>query len=74
MPLSPIDAWIVVVAHSIVLFLFASKGLERFLASHTVGPGLEFPGIDVLWVAFDKGVARVNDNPVWDTSPELERR
>ncbi len=34
MPLSPIGAWIVVVAHSIVLFLFASEGLEHFLASH----------------------------------------
>jgi PiT family inorganic phosphate transporter len=34
MPLSPIGAWIVVVAHSIVLFLFASEGLEHLLASH----------------------------------------
>ncbi|MGD8631045.1 MAG: inorganic phosphate transporter, partial [Gammaproteobacteria bacterium] len=34
MPLSPVGAWIVVVAHSIVLFLFASEGLEHLLASH----------------------------------------
>jgi PiT family inorganic phosphate transporter len=34
MPLSPVAAWVVVVAHSIVLFLFASQGLESFLASH----------------------------------------
>lgn len=34
MPLSPIGAWIVVVAHSMVLFLFASEGLEHLLASH----------------------------------------
>jgi PiT family inorganic phosphate transporter len=32
--LSPIAAWVVVMAHSIVLFIFASKGLEGFLASH----------------------------------------
>ncbi len=34
MPLSPVAAWVVVMAHSIVLFLFASQGLEQFLASH----------------------------------------
>ncbi len=34
MSLSPVAAWVVVVAHSIVLFLFASEGLESFLASH----------------------------------------
>ena len=33
LPLSPVGAWVVVVAHSIVLFLFASQGLEHFLAS-----------------------------------------
>lgn len=32
-PLSPVGAWVVVVSHSIVLFLFASRGLEHFLAS-----------------------------------------
>ena len=32
LPLSPVAAWVVVVAHSIVLFLFASEGLERLLA------------------------------------------
>ena len=34
MPLSPIGAWVVVVAHSIVLFLFASEGLEHLPANH----------------------------------------
>ena len=34
MPLSPVAAWVVVMAHSIVLFLFASQGLERILASY----------------------------------------
>ena len=33
LPLSPVAAWVVVMAHSIVLFLFASQGLESFLAS-----------------------------------------
>jgi len=32
MPLSPVAAWVVVIAHSIVLFLFASEGLEHLLA------------------------------------------
>ncbi len=31
-PLSPVAAWVVVIAHSLVLFLFASQGLEAFLA------------------------------------------
>ncbi len=34
MPLSPIAAWVVVMAHSLVLFLFASQGLESLLASY----------------------------------------
>jgi len=33
-PMSPVAAWVVVMAHSIVLFLFASQGLEQFLKSH----------------------------------------
>ncbi|MEE4265300.1 MAG: anion permease [Desulfobacteraceae bacterium] len=34
MQLSPVAAFVVVSAHSLVLFLFASQGLERFLTSH----------------------------------------
>ena len=34
MPLSPFAAWIVVLCQGLVLFLFASEGLEYFLASH----------------------------------------
>ncbi|MGR5235559.1 inorganic phosphate transporter [Vibrio alfacsensis] len=34
MPLTPITAGIVVMSHSVVLFLFASEGLEYALASH----------------------------------------
>ena len=33
-PLSPLAAWVVVVAHSVVLFAFASEGLERLLAAN----------------------------------------
>lgn len=33
LPMSPVAAWVVVVSHSIVLFLFASQGLEHILAN-----------------------------------------
>ena len=33
LPMSPVAAWVVVVSHSIVLFLFASQGLEHALAN-----------------------------------------
>jgi PiT family inorganic phosphate transporter len=33
LPLSPVGAWVAVVAHSVVLFLFASQGLESLLAN-----------------------------------------
>ena len=33
LPLTPVAAWVVVVSHSIVLFLFASQGLEHTLAA-----------------------------------------
>jgi PiT family inorganic phosphate transporter len=33
LPLSPVAAWVVVVSHSLVLFVFASEGLESLLAS-----------------------------------------
>jgi inorganic phosphate transporter, PiT family len=34
LPLSPIAAWVAVVSHSIVLFLFASQGLKHLLESN----------------------------------------
>ena len=34
MPLTPVGAWVVVISHSIVLFLFSSVSLEHFLASN----------------------------------------
>ncbi len=50
MPLSAVGAWVVVVAHSIVLFLFASQGLESFLA----GKGL--PTIPLVPVSSSQAV------------------
>jgi PiT family inorganic phosphate transporter len=34
MPLTPLGAWVVVVAHAVVLFLFSSTTLEHFLLRH----------------------------------------
>ncbi len=48
--LSPISAWVVVTAHSIVLFLFASQGLESFLS----GQGL--PTIPLVPVSSSQAV------------------
>ena len=36
LPLSPIAAWVVVMSHSIVLFLFASRGLQALLLSYNL--------------------------------------
>ena len=36
LPLSPVAAWVVVISHSIVLFLFASEGLEHLLATNGI--------------------------------------
>ena len=33
MPVSPVGAWVVVVAHSLVLFVFSSRELQQFLVS-----------------------------------------
>lgn len=37
-PLTPIAAWVVVMAHSIVLFIFTSRGIEQFLVSLGLPP------------------------------------
>ena len=50
MPMSPVAAWVVVIAHSIVLFLFASEGLEHLLA----GAGL--PTIPLVPVSSSQAV------------------
>ncbi|MGD9638010.1 MAG: inorganic phosphate transporter [Alphaproteobacteria bacterium] len=36
--LSPIAAWVVVMAHSLVLFIFSSKELKNFLIEHNLPP------------------------------------
>ena len=38
MPLNPVAAWVVVVSHSLVLFMFSSAALERFLVSAGLPP------------------------------------
>ena len=50
MPLSPVAAWIVVMSHSIVLFLFASQNLETLL--HSVG----LPAIPLVPVSSTQAV------------------
>ena len=66
MPLSPVAAWVVVMAHSLVLFLFASQGLESFLISHGL-PSIPLVPISssqavvgaVLGIALLKGGRRI---------------
>jgi len=36
LPLTPVGAWVAVMAHSIVLFLFASRGLQALLLSYNL--------------------------------------
>lgn len=50
MPLSPVAAWIVVMAHSVVLFLFASQNLEALLL------GLGLPAIPLVPVSSTQAV------------------
>ena len=50
LPMSPVAAWVVVIAHSVVLFLFASQGLEHLLA----GAGL--PTIPLVPVSSSQAV------------------
>ncbi len=38
MPLTPVGAWVVVVSHSLVLFLFSSVALQQFLVRHGLPP------------------------------------
>ena len=50
LPMSPVAAWVVVMAHSIVLFVFASQGIEHLLA----GAGL--PTIPLVPVSSSQAV------------------
>jgi PiT family inorganic phosphate transporter len=49
LPLSPVAAWVVVMAHSIVLFLFASRGLQALLLSY------DLPTIPLVPVSSSQG-------------------
>ncbi|HHZ68647.1 MAG TPA: phosphate/sulfate permease, partial [Alphaproteobacteria bacterium] len=48
--LSPVAAWVVVVAHSVVLFVFASKGLSSLLA------GASLPQLPLVPVSSSQAV------------------
>lgn len=50
LPLSPVAAWVVVMAHSIVLFLFASRGLQDLLV------GLGLPAIPLVPVSSSQAI------------------
>ncbi len=50
MPLTPLAAWVVVVAHSLVLFMFSSAGLEHFLLR------LGLPAIPLIPVSSSQAV------------------
>ena len=50
LPMSPVAAWVVVMAHSIVLFLFASRGLQGLLLS------LDLPTIPLVPVSSSQAV------------------
>jgi PiT family inorganic phosphate transporter len=81
-PLSPLGAWIVVVAHSIVLFVFASEGLEHLLASQGL-PTVPLVPVSssqavvgaVLGIGLVKGGAAIRWRPLlgvasgWVTTP-----
>ncbi|MGD2083416.1 MAG: inorganic phosphate transporter [Chromatiales bacterium] len=84
MPLSPVGAWIVVVAHSIVLFLFASEGLEHLLATQGL-PTIPLVPVSssqavvgaVLGIGLVKGGAAIQWRPLlsiasgWVTTPVI---
>ena len=50
MTLTPLAAWVAVMSHSIVLFIFASEGLEQLLAN------LSFPTIPLVPVSSSQAV------------------
>jgi inorganic phosphate transporter, PiT family len=50
MPLTPVGAWVVVISHSLVLFLFSSTNLENFLLS------LNLPTLPLIPVSSSQAV------------------
>ncbi len=69
MVMSPIVAWIVVVSQSIVLFMFASQGLEQFLQNHNL-PALPLVPVSssqaVIGAVMGIGIAKGGRNIHWD--------
>ena len=69
MVMSPIVAWIVVVSQSIVLFMFASQGLEQFLQNHNL-PALPLVPVSssqaVIGAVMGIGIAKGGRNIRWD--------
>lgn len=69
MVMTPIVAWIVVISQSIVLFLFASQGLESFLSGHNL-PTLPLVPISssqaVIGAVMGIGIAKGGHNVRWN--------
>ena len=69
MVMTPITAWIVVVSQSIVLFLFASQGLEQILQQHNL-PTLPLVPVSssqaVIGAVMGIGLAKGGHNMRWD--------
>ena len=69
MVMTPITAWIVVVAQSIVLFLFASQGLEQFLLNEGL-PTLPLVPVSssqaIIGAVMGIGLAKGGHNMRWD--------
>ena len=82
MKMSPLMAWVVVVSQSVVLFLFASQGLQQFLLSHDL-PALPLVPVSssqavigaVMGIGIAKGGHELNWNLIgknavgWITTP-----
>jgi len=69
MVMSPVVAWIVVVSQSLVLFLFASQGLEQFLLNQNL-PALPLVPVSssqaVIGAVIGIGIAKGGRNMRWD--------
>ena len=68
MKMSPLMAWVVVVSQSLVLFLFASQGLQQFLLSHGL-PALPLVPVSssqaVIGAVMGIGLARSGKSLNW---------
>ena len=68
MHMSPLVAWIVVLSQGLVLFLFASQGLQHFLLSHNL-PALPLVPVSssqaVIGAIIGIGIAKGGNNINW---------